>query len=365
MRLARSNRALLALALATTLSATLVTAGCNGDTAEKTQILVLFPGSLIQPLGEIEERFEAANPDVDVVLEGHGSIQAIRQVSDLHRDADVVLSADDSLLPMLLYTASDPDTGEAYADWHIDFATNEMCLAYSPDSAYADEITPENWYDVIRRPGVRLGISDPRFDANGYRALMVLKMADDYYGEPTIFFDVTAGRLTHSIGVSEEDGLTVLSIPEIVETTEGSDFVVRMNSLQLLPLLQSGDLDYAFEYVSVTRQHGLEYIDLPAELDLGDEALNDVYDDIRVDVELQNYVRVEPRFFGSSIVYGATTLSDSAHPEEAERFLAFLLGPEGRQVLEEYDHPTLPLRADEPGNVPGSLRALLEDSGTE
>jgi molybdate/tungstate transport system substrate-binding protein len=44
-------------------------------------------------------------------MEGHGSIQVIRHVSDLHEQADVLVTADYSLIPMLLYEVKDPDTG--------------------------------------------------------------------------------------------------------------------------------------------------------------------------------------------------------------------------------------------------------------
>jgi len=36
-------------------------------------------------------------------------------------------------------------------------------------------------------------------------------------------------------------------------------------------LLESGDIDYAFEYLSVARQHRLEFLSLPSEIDLGSD----------------------------------------------------------------------------------------------
>ncbi len=129
------------LALVLALAVAVVVSGCADARTAKTKVLVLFAGSLLQPLGEVERQFEIENPDIDLELEGHGSIQAIRQVSDIHRQADVVISADKALIPMLMYTSKDPDTNRPYADWQIEFATNEMCLAYSEDSTFADEIT--------------------------------------------------------------------------------------------------------------------------------------------------------------------------------------------------------------------------------
>ncbi len=176
------------LVLAALLLATIVIApGCSDDPsggADKASIRVLFAGSLIIPFAQLEQEFEAAYPDIDVEMEGHGSIQAIRLVSDLHEQADVVVTADYKLIPMLLYEVNDPDSGKPYADWYTVFATNEMTLAYTPESAYAAEMSPDNWTDIITRPDVRIGCADPRLDANGYRALMMVQLAEDFYDQP-------------------------------------------------------------------------------------------------------------------------------------------------------------------------------------
>ncbi len=44
---------------------------------------------------------------------------------------------------------------------------------------------------------------------------MVLKMAERYYNEPTLFFDVTSGTLTEPIMSSTDGAVDVLSVPEI------------------------------------------------------------------------------------------------------------------------------------------------------
>ena len=53
-------------------------------------------------------------------------------------------------------------------------------------------------------------------------------------------------------------GADVIQVPEILETSAGSNLVLRGASVQLVALLESGDVDCAFEYESVARQHGLE-----------------------------------------------------------------------------------------------------------
>ena len=66
---------------------------------------------------------------------------------------------------------------------------------------------------------------------------------------------------------------------------------MRGYSVQLLPLLETGDIDYAIEYLSVIKQHGLKYVTLPAELNLGDEAKADIYGQVGVELDYQRFAR--------------------------------------------------------------------------
>ncbi len=159
----------------------------SGVGSDRTPLVVFAAGSLIIPFGDLEKAFESQYPQIDVQAQYHGSIQVMRHVTDLHEPIDVVATADASLVPMLMYTTNDPDTGQPYADWYIRFASNRLALAYHSESLYASEITSDNWYEILSRPDVKVGLADPRFDAVGYRALMVYALARDYYHRPFDF----------------------------------------------------------------------------------------------------------------------------------------------------------------------------------
>ncbi|MFV9677306.1 MAG: substrate-binding domain-containing protein, partial [Methanosarcinales archaeon] len=103
---------------------------------EQTKLKVIYAGSLIVPFEEIEKQFESQHPGVDVQIEGHGSIQVIRQVTDIHKEVDVLAVADYSLIPDMMYATP---SGEDYTDWYVKFATNQMVIAYNNQSKYADE----------------------------------------------------------------------------------------------------------------------------------------------------------------------------------------------------------------------------------
>ncbi|MFM8320927.1 MAG: tungstate ABC transporter substrate-binding protein WtpA [Chloroflexota bacterium] len=308
--------------------------------AQRTPLVVFCAGSLIVPFAELETAFEQAHPEIDVRNECHGSIQVIRHVTELHEAIDVVATADHALIPMLMYTAVEPQSGRPYAAWYLRFAANRLALAYGPHSRFAGELTAENWSEVIRRPGGSLGIADPRFDAAGYRALMALKLAEGLYDCPGIFKSVLGGKFRYPISAFEEDTIEI-SVPEIIEPLPGSGIVVRGASIQLIALLESGDLDYAFEYESVIRQHGLPYVALPDGINLGAPQQAAAYGRVTVKLDFQRFASVKPVFRGEPIGYGITIPVNAPHPAQAAQFIAFLLGPEGRRVMSAAYQPLI------------------------
>jgi molybdate/tungstate transport system substrate-binding protein len=291
-------------------------------------------------------------------MEGHGSIQVIRHVTEIGDLVDVAVTADAALIPLLMYEKEVPETGEPFAEWYIEFATNRLTLGHRPSSRFAAEITADNWYEVVGRPGVTLGLADPRLDAAGYRALMVLALAQEQYGEPTLFYDLAGARLKPPVLTEEEDGRTVIVVPELLEPRSGSGLLMRGASIQLTALLESGDLDYAFEYESVLRQHGLEMVPLPDSLNLGAEAYRDRYRQVQVRLDFRRFASVDPVFDGDVIRYAVTIPTNAPNPGEAVRFIAFLLGPEGRAIMEaNYQDLLAQPEADHHDALPDDLQS--------
>lgn len=334
-------------------------AGEGVPPAQRVPLVVFAAGSLIVPFDALETAFEQKYPHIDVRAEYHGSIQVIRHATELHEAIDVVATADASLIPMLMYAMNDPDTGRPCADWYVRFASNRLAVAYTPQSQRAGEIDADNWFEVLADPSVRVGLSDPRFDALGYRALMLFALAQEEYERPTLFAGMFAGRFVTPVTLFWDDNLALVTVPEIVETRPETGLIMRGASIQLIALLQSGDIDYAFEYESVIRQHGLEMLPLPDALNLGAEAMEKVYGHVQVNLDFQRFASVKPQFRGERIGYGITIPSTAPHPEEAAQFIAFLLGPEGRAVMEANSHPLLdsPI-GDGYARIPAEVQAL-------
>jgi molybdate/tungstate transport system substrate-binding protein len=321
--------------------------------------VVFAAGSLIIPFAELEQVFEARYPNIDVQAEYHGSIQVMRHVTELHEEIDVVATADATLIPMLMYASGLPETGQPYADWHIRFASNRLALAYTSDSQYADEINLENWPEVLARPDVKLGLSDPRFDAAGYRTLMAFSLMENALGRYDLFGPVFDGQFTFPVTIFRDEDLTTITVPEILETRKDAHIVLRGGSIMLIALLETGDLDYAFEYESVIRQHGLEMLPLPETVSLGAMDFEHAYQAVQVDLDFKRFASVAPQFRGERIGYGITIPVNAPHPEEAAMFIAFLHSPEGRVIMEENYHPMFDsCLADGREEMPVSLQDL-------
>jgi molybdate/tungstate transport system substrate-binding protein len=253
----RFRRGIISLLLASLLIFT----GCSEAEAKKSTLVVYEADSLMVPFAQIQKEFEQANPEINVEMEAHGSIQVVRQVTELGQDVDVVAVADNSLIPMLMYQTKMAN-GRPYASWDIEPITGELVLAYNSKSKYANEINAGNWYQIISRPDVRLGLADPRMDSVGYRTLMALKLAESYYNYDNIMQDAVGKYFSMPITASKQDGVSTILVPELLEPTD-SHMVLRGAHMEIMALLESNDVDYTIDYKSTVLQDGLSYLELP------------------------------------------------------------------------------------------------------
>jgi molybdate/tungstate transport system substrate-binding protein len=178
--------------------------------------------------------------------------------------------------------------------------------------------------------------------------------------EPNIFGHMFGGQFAYPFKTVDDKGVTVIHVPEIVETYPGSHLIIRGSSIELIALLESGDLDYAFEYESVIQQHGFKRIDLPPEVNLGDVSQKELYKTVRVEMDFQRFSTVKPFFNGEQIGYGITIPASSPNPSLAEKYIAFLLGPKGQEIMAQNQQPLLdPLIIDGVANLPEMLKSFI------
>ena len=327
----------------------------------ETRVLKIFcAGSLLYPMEQVVDSFMDSHPEVEVHLEGHGSIQVIRHPVEMDDPADLLVVADYSLVPLMMYDAPLSDGSGNHTDWYVRFATNELVLAYLDKSLRIDELTESNWYEILKDPEVKIGISNPLVDALGYRALQLLQLSETYYGDPRIFEDVLGTWFDpefESVNVGEKG---VVFVPG-VQTPVGEKINVRPSSVQIIPLLQSGALDYAFLYKSNAEQQGFNYIPLPDEVNMANPDMDDVYALAQVKFQHARFQSIGLDRFGKTIYYGFTMTEAAENSEDAIVFAEYLLGAEGRAIFESNSHPIyVPSYTDNMDGVPETLKLYLD-----
>lgn len=327
--------------------------------SSKITLKVYCAASLLFPLEKARQAFEQSHPDVNVEVEGHGSIQVIRQVTELGSKADLLMVADYSLIPLMMYNSTESGSNQTFADWYVRFASNKVVLAYMNSSKYASEVNVTNWFSILQRPDVVFGFPNPMIDALGYRTLMAIQLATTYYDDNTIFHDLITQNFDPPTNCIPFDDRYTILVPEVMQP-KGRNVVLRASSIQLIPLLESGSIDYCFLYLSNARQSGLNYVEFADEFSLGNPQFEGLYERVTVEFELQRFASVGLNRLGKTIYYGFTIPSNAERKGLAADFAKFLLSGEGRSIFESVWHPVfLPSYTDNKESLPPVLQDLV------
>jgi molybdate/tungstate transport system substrate-binding protein len=286
-------------------------------------LIVFHAGSLAVPFKQICEEFNRHYPEVKIVCEAAGSRLCARKITDLYRSCDIIASADYTVIDTLLI----PE----YADWNIKFATNEIVIAFRRSSHKAGEISRDNWHNILLEEDVAFGRSDPDADPCGYRTVLAIMLAER--------FNNRAGLTDKMLAKDRK--------------------YIRPKEVDLLALLEVGELDYIFIYRSVAEQHELEYLTLPEEINLKKPEFADLYKSASI-----RLTGKEPGTFitkaGAPIIYGVSIPRNAPNRALAMTFLAFLLdADEGGAILERNGQTTVvPAPTDTFDKLPESLKVF-------
>jgi len=275
-----------------------VVAACSPSSAEHAaarRLVAFNAGSLARPLRAALDSF-GAHEQVEVLQENAGSLETARKLTELGNIPDVIALADEDVFPQLLLPG--------FVSWYVRFAHNRMVIAYTDKSRGARDITADNWWQVLQRPGVETGRSDPQLDPNGYRTLLVLQLAERHYAKLGL-----AAQLLHAMPARN----------------------VRPKEADLVGLLQAGEFDYIWSYESMARSIGLQFVQLPDAIDLSSTANAAAYDHASVRVRGKGTDSVT--FRGRPIVYALTIPNAAPHRAIAEQFVRYLLSADGRREL--------------------------------
>ncbi|MDD3740011.1 MAG: extracellular solute-binding protein [Bacteroidales bacterium] len=272
---------------------------CGSQKQGDNKITIFHAGSLSVPFKLISEEFKKENPNYEIFAESSGSLDAARKITDLNKDCDIIAVADFMIIDKIMI----PE----FASWNFVFASNEIIIAYTEKSLYSSEINSDNWQDILQKDDVIIGRSEPNADPCGYRAIFVFQLAEKF---------LDSEKLSDKL-VSKQNT------------------VIRPKEVDLLSLLETGNIDYLMIYKSVALQHKLKYIELPDEINLSNPEFEELYNSVSMTVNGSEPGK-EAVINGSSILYSFTIPFNSKNPEAALKFALFLSNPEkGGKILKE------------------------------
>ena len=286
-------------------------------------LIIFHAGSLAVPMKEITDAFKKENPKVNILMEAAGSVECARKITDLKKPCDVLAVADYKVIDKLLI----PD----FADWNIKFASNEMAIVYTEKSKRSKEINKNNWFNIMLDNNVQIGRADPNADPCGYRAVQVSKLAEKYY---------------------KKTGLADQLLKKDMNN-------MRPKEVNLLALLESGNVDYIFLYRSVAEQHHLKYLILPDEINLKKPELSELYSTVSVDIAGKKPGETIAQK-GEPMVYGVTVPKNAPHSAVGIAFVKFLLTKEkGMAIMQKLGQPSvIPSPTTSFSKIPAELKSF-------
>jgi len=292
------------------------------------EVFVMYAGSLVKTFeSSIGPSFQK-DTGYTYIGEGKGAVQLANMIIDQQRRPDVFVSA--GIIPIMKLMNHNPPL----AHWLVKFASAEIVIAYTPDSPFFDDLEKARkgellWYEVLAKDDVKFRRTDPEMNPKGYYMIIVAKLANLYYNDPTIKDKIVG-----------EDRNPEQLLPE--ET--------------LMTTLEQGQIDAAEAYKHEAIARGLPYIELPKEINLSDPIFSDFYS--RASYTLSNGQIVT----GGTIDFSVTISETSKHMDGAIAFVNFLLSEKGISLLEKDGlNPIKPTAEGDVAKIPSAIQVLVGD----
>ncbi|OWP55961.1 MAG: hypothetical protein B2I17_08235 [Thermoplasmatales archaeon B_DKE] len=201
--------------------------------------------------------------------------------------------------------------GERSSGWAIAFASDSLVIAYSSAtrnnsssetilnqfsqaSASNSSTLYNEAFENLTSGNVKVGISDPNSDPAGFRAWISLEIAGDLYH---------SGNRSHFV--------------DMMTTNHGN--VSASSAADLVSPLETGNIQFLYIYRSAAIAKGLSFIQLPPELNLGNESLADFYSGF-------NYTLTTGVVNGSPIFLYISALANNTNTESANGFVTYVVG---------------------------------------
>jgi len=273
-------------------AASLLLASRAGRGAELTPLDVAYAGSM----GSMMEGPIKAGVAHALAIAMHGRAQGSDALAKLIVGGSIAPDVFISVTPGPMLTVL--RAGKARQATPV--ARTEMVVAYSPKSKYAQRFADAAagkrgampWWQVLEQGDIRFGRTDPAVDPQGRNIIFTLQLAEAYYRQPGLAQKILGGAINEA---------QIFSEPTVQAR------------------LQSGSLDAASAYKIQPGPFNLPYISLPPEINLGDEAMRERYNQTSLQLGGKTY-------HPESLVYYAAALDGSAHRDKAVAFVDWLAG---------------------------------------
>ncbi len=163
----------------------------SSSSSQGGKIFVMYAGSLVkifeQDLGPAFQN----KTGYKYTGEGRGSLQIANMILDGQRRPDVFVSAGTIPINKLINSTGSTASKSPLAHGLAKFASAEMVIAYSPTSKFHTDLDKAKkglvpWYQVLSEPGLKFGRTDPDLDPKGYYTIIMSKLANSYYKDPSI-----------------------------------------------------------------------------------------------------------------------------------------------------------------------------------
>ncbi len=200
----------------------------NGGGEENRDVTV-FLAACFAPFMDAVQRDAGEKLGIRMRQEISGSQVAVRKVTELGRECDLMMVADNRLFK---------EMAASHVSWRLDFAYDEVVLGVGIRAKRVDE-AEEDWVPVLLDETVALGRVDETLGPIGYRTLLVWMLKE------------AEGR------------------PGLMERLKTKSEKVVEHVMHLATLLKAGDLDYGFLYRSTCIRHDIRFISLDKAVNLG------------------------------------------------------------------------------------------------
>ncbi len=257
------------------------------DGGEEERDVTVFLAACFAPFMDAVEREAGERLGIRMRQEISGSQVAIRKVTELGRECDLLMVADHRLFK---------EMASSHVSWRLDFAHDEVVLGVGVRAKRVDE-AEEDWVPVLLDENIDLGRVDETLGPIGYRTLLVW-MLKEAEGQP---------GLTERLKTKSE---------KVVE-----------HVMHLATLLKAGDLDYGFLYRSTCIRHDIRFIPLDKTINLGHSDVDysrAVYRGAGGKPGSDAGAPVTP-VVGAPITYSLTIPSNAGAREEAIELIRFML----------------------------------------